>query len=146
MNSQICVDASLVIKLGLPEEGSDRVEALWREWRRIGAEVVAPPLLRYEITSVLCNAVHRRRIAPEEGLEVLKHLLSLPIRFIAPEDIFVEAWNIAITLGQPAAYDACYLAVAKALGCEFWTADEKLYRTAREKFPQIRLFEGSGVR
>ena len=34
MNSPVCVDASLVLKLGLPEEGSEQVEALWRNWQR----------------------------------------------------------------------------------------------------------------
>ena len=144
MNSQVCVDASFVIKLVLPEEGSERAEYLWREWRRKGTEIVAPPLLRYEITSVLCNAVYRGRISPEEGLKILSRLLSLPIRFIIHKDLLLEAWNIAVSLKQPAAYDACYLALSRILGCEFWTADKRLYRIAKEKFPHIRLIEGKG--
>ena len=119
MNSPVCVDASFVIKLGIPEEGSDRAEASWREWHRQGKEITAPPLLGYEITSVLCHAIYRGRTTPEEGLQVLEHLLRLPIRFLAPERLHITACEMAIGLGQPAAYDAHYLALAQNLGCEF---------------------------
>lgn len=32
MNSSVCVDASLVLKLVLPEADSDRAHRLWRSW------------------------------------------------------------------------------------------------------------------
>ena len=139
MNSPVCVDASLVLKLGLPEEGSEQVEALWRNWQRQGVEIVAPPLLRYEITSVLCNSVYRGRITPDEGFQILTRLLALPIGFVATEDLHLAAWETAMKLKQSIAYDAHYLALAEALGCELWTADRKLYQMAAAKIPQVHL-------
>jgi predicted nucleic acid-binding protein len=141
MNSPVCVDASFVIKLGIPEAGSDQVEDLWREWHHKGREIVAPHLLHCEIVSVICHAVNRGRITPEEGLQVLEHLLALPIRFLAPEGLHISACNIAMEWGQPAAYDAHYLALAQNLGCELWTGDRKLYQTVREKMPWVRLVQ-----
>lgn len=143
MNSQVCVDASLVIKLGLPEEGSDRIEALWREWRHQGREIVAPSLLYYEITSILRHAVHRGRIAQEEGLHILGQLLKLPIRLLAPQNLHVKAWEMARRLGQPAAYDAHYLALAQTLGCEFWTADKRLFQAAGSRIPWVKFVSTS---
>jgi predicted nucleic acid-binding protein len=139
MNSPICVDASFVVKLGIPEAGSDQVEDLWREWHHGGREIVAPHLLHCEIASVICHAVYRGRITPEEGLQVLEHLLALPIRLLAPERLHITACKIAIELGHPAAYDAHYLALAQNLGCELWTGDRRLYKTVREKMPWVRL-------
>jgi predicted nucleic acid-binding protein len=141
MNSPVCVDASFVIKLGLPEEGSDRADSLWREWCGQGNEIAAPPLLCYEITSVLCNAVYRNRLTSEEGLQVLGHLLALPIRLLAPEGLHMAACGVAIDLGQADAYDAHYLALAQSLGCEFWTGDKRLYRAVKEKMPWVRLVQ-----
>ena len=143
MNSPVCVDASLVIKLGIPEVASDQVEDLWREWHRKGREIVAPHLLHCEIASVICHAVYRGRIAPEEGLQVLEHLLALPIRFLAPESLHTTACKLAIELGQSAAYDAHYLALAQNLGCELWTADRRLYQTVRQKMTWVRLVQES---
>lgn len=143
MNSQVCVDASFVVKLGLPEEGSDRVEILWREWRRQGREIVAPPLLRYEITSILCHAVYRRRVTREEGLYILKHLLALPVRLLVPQDLHIKAWQMAIDMGQPAAYDAHYLGLAQSLGCEFWTADKRLLQVASDRMPWVNVVSTS---
>jgi len=141
MNSPVCVDASFVIKLGLPEAGSDQVEDLWREWHRGGREIVAPHLLHCEVTSVICHVVYRGRITREEGLQVLEHLLALPIRLLTPERLHITACKIAIELGQSVAYDAHYLALAQNLGCELWTGDKRLYRKIREKMPWVRLIQ-----
>lgn len=141
MKSQVCVDASFVVKLGLPEEGSDRAESLWREWHRQGKAVTAPPLLCYEITSVLRNAVYRGRITQEEGLQILEYLLALSIRFLAPEKMHLNAWQIATSLRQPAAYDAHYLALAQNIGCDLWTGDKRLHQKVKEKMPWVKLVQ-----
>jgi predicted nucleic acid-binding protein len=143
MSSPVCVDASFVIKLGIPETESDQVEDLWREWHHEGREIVAPHLLHYEITSVICHAVYRSRITLEEGLQVLEHLLALPIRLLTPEKLHMTAYKIAAELGQPAAYDAHYLALAQNLSCELRTGDKKLYRKVREKMPWVRVIQGA---
>jgi predicted nucleic acid-binding protein len=53
MNSLVCVDASLVLKLVLGEDDSPQVLTLWRRWIDESITVIAPPLLAYEVTSVL---------------------------------------------------------------------------------------------
>lgn len=57
--SKVCVDASLVLKLVLPEEHSERVLTLWKNWLVKAIQPISPRLLLYEITSVLRKHVHR---------------------------------------------------------------------------------------
>jgi predicted nucleic acid-binding protein len=128
-----------VIKLALVEESSERAREQWAQWRKDDAEVVAPPLLLYEITSTLRNKVHRALVLHDEADEALGELLNLPIALISPPDIHERAWELATRFNQPTAYDANYLAVAEALDCPFWTADRRLYNAVKQEFPAIQL-------
>ncbi|MCL6560570.1 MAG: type II toxin-antitoxin system VapC family toxin [Firmicutes bacterium] len=49
------------------------------------------------------------------------------------EALHQSALEWAAHLGLPATYDSYYLALADSLGCEFWTADERLYNTVKER-------------
>ena len=49
-----------------------------------------------------------------------------------------RALHLANRLRQRASYDAHYLALADALGCDFWTADHQFYRVARPTARNIR--------
>lgn len=128
MASSICVDASLVLALLLPEELTTRVEVLWQEWLDARVEVVGPPLLFAEVTSVLRAAVFFGRIAPEDGEGYFTEFLSMGIRQVEPPDLQQRAWALARAHNRPRAYDAQYLAVAEALGSALWTADRRLTR------------------
>ncbi len=44
---------------------------------------------------------------------------------------------IAQALNLPTIYDALYLALARDHGCEFWTADERLYNAVRDRLPWV---------
>jgi predicted nucleic acid-binding protein len=49
------------------------------------------------------------------------------------------AWQIARDLGERHTYDSVYLAVARAFGMEFWTADQRLLRLLAGRFPEARF-------
>lgn len=128
MAGTACVDASLVLTLLLPEELTARVGRLWHHWVSAGDELVGPPLLFAEVASVLRAAVFFRRISPERGQLAFDAFLSLGIRQVDPPDLQQRAWALARAHNRPRAYDAQYLAVAAALGCELWTGDRRLAR------------------
>ncbi len=142
-DSQVCVDSNLVLKLAVPEEDSKRAQERWEHWARQGTEVVAPPLLWYEVTSVLRNRAHRGRLTLDESSEALEALLSLNVSIISPPHLHRTAWELATQLDQPTAYDAHYLALARELDCPFWTADHRLYEAARGTLAGVNLLAGS---
>jgi predicted nucleic acid-binding protein len=104
---------------------------------------VAPPLLWYEVTSVLRNRAHRGRLTLDESSEALEELLNLDVSIISPPHLHRMAWELATQLDQPTAYDAHYLALAQELDCPFWTADLRLYEAARDTLPGVNLLATS---
>lgn len=46
--------------------------------------------------------------------------------------------DFASRFAQPAAYDAHYLALAEREGCEYWTADQRLWNTVKAALPWVR--------
>ncbi len=132
-----CVDAGVVVRLLSP--GYPEVPALWREFRRSKATLVAPLLLRYEVT----NSFHRmRRAGTMTDTEVsgqLRRALELPIDYHDEVGLHGEAARIAARFGQAATYDAHYLALAERLGIDLWTTDRRLVKAVGDQLPWVRL-------
>lgn len=126
-NEKVCVDASLVLKLVLAEEYSDKVESLWTEWIEKEIHIFAPSLLAFEVTSVIRNHVYRGNLTEEEGEMAFEAVFALGINFKYPEMLHQKAWELAKQFNRPTAYDTHYLALALIEDCEFWTADKRLY-------------------
>ena len=88
MNSQVCVDASLVLKLVLNEIDSADAEALWRKWITNHVELIAPPLFPIEATAVLRLQVYKKNITLADGFAALRTILNLRIRIrTSPQSI-----------------------------------------------------------
>jgi predicted nucleic acid-binding protein len=138
MNSPICVDASFVLKLFLPENDSDKAHWLWSTWLGEDAEIVAPYHLAYETVSVLRNNVHSQTISAEKGELAFEAFLSQMIRLLHPPNIVERAWSLAAQFQRPTAYDAYYVALADLLGCELWTADRRLFNAVQHALPWVK--------
>jgi predicted nucleic acid-binding protein len=136
-NSSICADSSLLIKLTIGENDSEKAEAKWLEWNEKRIDVVAPRLILYEFVSALWQGVRRKAIEFQLAEEVLVRLLDLPL-IISDSPLHASALRLSNDFGLPSSYDAHYLALAQELDCEFWTADERLYNAVRDSFPLIR--------
>ena len=136
--SRICVDANIVIKLVVEEAYSDQARTLWRAWQNEDYQISAPPLLKYEITSVLRKYVSRGLRTLRESRQALQLALAFNIQYLEPVDFHLRAFELADRLGRPAAYDTHYLALAEHLGCEFWTADERLVNAVQDVLPWVK--------
>jgi predicted nucleic acid-binding protein len=137
-SSQVCVDAGISLKrVFIDEPDGELVRALWAEWHSRRISVIAPTLWAYEVTSVIRNKVHRGGLAPELEEDALLAVHQLPLRLLAPEGLHRRASEIARQFGQPAAYDAHYLALAQMHDCAFWTADQRLFNTVRQEFDWV---------
>ena len=143
MSGKICVDASLALKLVLPEVDSQLAAALWEEWQKSKTVVVSTDLWRYEVTSVIRNKGHRGILTWDEETEAIHQLYQMPVLFLRPQGIHQRAWELARHFNRSAAYDAHYLAMAEIEGCPFWTADERLYNAVATEFDWIHWLGNS---
>ena len=139
MNSNsVCVDASVAVAWLSYEQHTASANALRREWRDKGVQMVGPPLFHAEVISTLRQHVYFKRILPEEGEEAFSIYLDIPIRIIDKQEVYRKAWELAKEFDLPRTYDMQYLAVAELEDCEFWTSDERLVNSLQSKVKRIR--------
>ena len=122
----VCVDASLVVTLLLPDEQTAAVEYLFSEWAHESTRLISPPLLYAEAPSAILRAQFEGRIDAEDAERAFGDFCDLGIAVVSTNDLHVRAWELAKEHGQRRIYDSMYLALAQAEGCELWTADLRL--------------------
>lgn len=136
---EVCVDASLAVKVVVPEPDSDKADALVEEWANEGTLLIAPAFFVVETDSILRQKVAlRKELTLEQAEAAFVKLQALPIQQIAVPGQRQRAWEIATDLGFPTVYDATYLALAELRGCEFWTADERLFNRVKDRLPFVK--------
>ncbi len=133
-----CVDAGIVVR-AVVTTGHPAVRQVWRDFAAAGADLVAPLLLRYEVT----NVVHRLRRAgevdEETAAKALDRMLNLPIDCYDDLDLYGRAVDLAAKFSLPASYDAHYLALAERLGVDLWTTDRRLAAAVGGQLSWVRL-------
>jgi len=131
MNTYLVIDASFALRLILPSPHQERCQTLVTQWHTEGYVLCAPTLWLYELTSALCKGVHFGQITRYEGLQTLTLAQKLGVRLFPPDDAQTTlAFDWTMQLNRAAAYDSFYLALAKTLRSELWTADRRLVNAA----------------
>lgn len=138
MNSPLCVDASVVVRLLVDAPESERVHALWQGWHSAGCTLWSPALLHYEVANAVYRYEQAGELTSNEVQQVLGAALALPVRLSGESSLHVDAVLLARRLGLKATYDAHYLALSERLGAEFWTCDRKLVRQVGAALPWVR--------
>ncbi len=136
---RLCVDANLVVSRLLPSQHTPPIDEFWLRAFEARTKVIAPPLLFAEVASALRLRIYRGDLDRKEGDVLLDKLLELGIVESNPPALKRRAWELANLCGHPRAYDAQYLALAEIEGCELHTADVRLYRSAHDKAPWVKL-------
>jgi len=138
-STEVCVDASLAIKAVVPEAGSDKADALFNQWAGDETQLIAPVFFEVETDSILRQKVSlRRELTLAQGQRAFVSLQGLPIKTTHSPEQRERAWEIAHAFQFPTVYDATYLALAELRECEFWTADEKLFKRVRDKLTFVQ--------
>ena len=138
-STEVCVDASLAIKVVVPEAGSDKADALFDQWSGEKIRLIAPVFFEVEADSILRQKVSlRRELTVAQAQRAFASLQGLPIKTTHSPEQRERAWEIACEFQFPTVYDATYLALAELRGCEFWTADEKLFKQVRDKLTFVQ--------
>ena len=136
-NSRVVIDASFLLKMLLPEDKSEKAEELWRSWIKDSIKIAAPTLIIFEASSVLRNKIYRGILENDDARELIHQIKHLDLILIYVEDILTLAWEIGEILKSSVLYDCFYIALSKFLDAPLWTADTKLYNSAKGKFPFV---------
>jgi len=138
MESKVCVDASFMVALFIPESFSRTTLRLWEEWVLGDVSIFAPALLRYEVISALYRKALRGLVTWDDSQSAQVQFLSLDIDFQDPKGLPARAVELARFYQRLNTYDAFYLALAEHLDCKLWTADERLYNAVHKDFGYLR--------
>ncbi len=129
------VDASVLLAAFFPDESQPQAQALIRDHVAGSTRLSGPDLLLYELTNSVWTAERRQRIKPAQADEILEAIYGLEIT-LQP-----AAWHLMLDLAREvgcSAYDAAYLAVARAKNEPLTTGDLRLYRMAAEKLDWVK--------
>lgn len=91
----------------------------------------------------VCNALFQKarqgQLTVTDAADLLEGLTSEDIIILDPPRIHSRALELAGVLQQNAVYDAHYLALAEALDCGYWTADERFHNAVVNDFPRVHF-------
>lgn len=138
MSGFVVVDASLAFKWLVEEEDSDKAHAILQSWNSQEITPSAPRLMPFEVANALHRRVVRGELTVEAAGHLIESLLSSALELHEAPNLHGRAMELAHQLDQGAVYDAHYLALAEALGCELWTADEKFHHAASAIADNVR--------
>jgi predicted nucleic acid-binding protein len=124
--SSFVIDSGVAIKWYVPEN----YEAEAKRFLDPAYTLHVPELFYPEFGNVLWKKARLLKfpeISVDEGRRILQLLraISLTVHLLAP--LLELAYDLAVGPERPAVYDACYLILAKMLGCRLVTADRPFY-------------------
>jgi predicted nucleic acid-binding protein len=132
MTERLVIDASVLAKLYLrDEEYVEVADRLIDDFVAGAIELAAPQVILYEVPSTIRAAVLRRRLDADEAEKSVRSFLDLGLPLVGDEETLPAFVEAAYRMSRDSGcnlYDACYLTVARELGCGLITADTKLIR------------------
>jgi predicted nucleic acid-binding protein len=128
------IDSSVILKTALPEEGSDAAVRLMDEFSRGMHQLLAPDVFPIEIGHALARAERKKILTPPEGSQRLSEILAFLPDLHPSLPLLPRAYEIASD-ARIGVYDSLYLILAAQEGCDFLTADRKLF-----SFPHVSPF------
>jgi predicted nucleic acid-binding protein len=115
----LVVDAS-VIAPAVADHGRDGDAC---RHKIVGQVLAAPDLMRVEAVSVIRRRRARGEMTARQAKHAIDDLMDLPITVYPTASLLVRGWEMRANVTS---YDACYIALAEALGCTFATAERRL--------------------
>jgi indolepyruvate ferredoxin oxidoreductase alpha subunit len=91
-------------------------------------KLVAPTLVRSQALAALYEAARGGEISRSEGLERVRRINSLKVRFLGDRVLQQQAWKVAEQLGWETTYAAEYVALTTLQADAFVTSDRELGR------------------
>jgi len=127
----VVVDASVIVKWFVEEEGSDKSLKLRDQYIEGKIRIIAPELLTFETL----NALYHKRLFSEDELKEISEALEAysftlyPLRGEYADRVVEVACRNGVTI-----YDASYIALAVIKNTHMYTADRKLIRRLKPEY------------
>lgn len=133
------VDASVGVKWLFREE-EYVIESFALLARELASDepILAPFLLRSEVTNTIRQRMRRQGVPSEVALALLDEFFAIPLTVVEPPGLYHQALLFAHDYGLPAAYDAHFVALAQINECDLWTADQRLLRQLNGRLSFVR--------
>jgi len=130
------VDASVLVKLFVPEDGSESASALLADTRFVRR--VVPDLAKVECANVIWKLAKREILSSDFARQSVADLNLLPLEVWPAEELVQSALDLALAHGITV-YDAMYVALANRLDCPLVTADAALLRKVNGSRSRVYL-------
>ena len=118
--SPIAIDASALVEVLLQTPAGDKIRRLVAE-----AQLIAPDVINPEVMQSLRKLERSGRLSGARATRAIAALARSPVRRIPTAGLIDGAWSLRANVS---AYDACYVALARALDCPLLTTDAPLRR------------------
>lgn len=119
---QVVLDASVLAKLFLEEDGSDAAAGLKDSHVEGKIEIVSPSLAKYE----LMNVLRYKGFTKEEIKEALEAIRAYGFYMTEFDDALFDRTAELSVDHNISVYDASYIALAEDTGALLYTSDKKL--------------------
>lgn len=128
---KLVVDASVAIKWLNPSEAlADCANTVRDDYAQGQISLLVPAFWDYEVANGINKAVARGDLSEQEGREAIALMLAIRVQR-TPLSSPQESYDLARKY-QRSVYDSWYLSLAEETGCEFWTADRRLYNAVKD--------------
>jgi predicted nucleic acid-binding protein len=129
-----------MLEILLEDKYSPQASEVHRSWLAAEVRLCSPPLFFAEVTSVIRERVYRSELDERRSRVLLDEAIQWPVMVWHNDNDVMQrrALEFATRFNRPKAYDAQYLALADLLGCELWTADQRLVNAVAGKLPWVR--------
>ena len=128
----VCLDASVVIKLLIREKDSDTSAYLFERLVQQNSKIFEPTFLKVEVYSTLRKKSYLKQLPGRIIRTSLKFFEELPLDYkLEDKSLLDNSLKLAERLSMPVIYDCLYLALAQQEKATFITADERFVKKAK---------------
>jgi len=133
------IDASVAIKWLVDGESfCENARKLLVDSMRKNIELIGPPILLYEVESILQMRLNRSIASKYVIDEALATFYDVGVKIETDDDLVIHAREIARRYRQNRIYDSLYAALAQIRKCDFWTADKPFYNAVKSDLSFVR--------
>jgi predicted nucleic acid-binding protein len=118
--SQIAIDASAFVELLLRTPAGLEIAGIV-----VGVELVAPDVINPETMQSLKGLERGGKLSSERARRAVAKLTRSDLTRVPTLGLLEDSWTLRANVS---AYDACYVALARALNCPLLTTDAPLQR------------------